>query len=152
MIFDSISNWNQYLSHPTFTRIFGILNEFDTSQNDGIYHKENDFYFKVVSYETVSSPSIVESHKKEVDIQIMLSGVERIKIYDTAAVKTTTDYSEKTDCQFYKPLNSEIAELTLSQGKMAIFFPQDIHQCQFSLFKPEHIKKLVIKVDEKLFT
>jgi beta-galactosidase beta subunit len=36
---------------------------------------------------------------------------------------------------------------------MAIFFPDDIHQPQFALEnKIETLKKIVIKIDEKLFT
>ena len=39
------------------------------------------YYFKVISYETQLSQKLIESHRKEVDIQILLSGKELIKIY-----------------------------------------------------------------------
>lgn len=36
---------------------------------------------------------------------------------------------------------------------MALFFPQDIHACQYNVDNTsETIKKVVFKIDEKLFT
>ena len=106
-----------------------------------------------MSYETKIRPSIIESHKKEVDVQILLKGKEHIKIYSADNVETMEEYDSKTDCQFYKDIKGPDLELNLIPDKMAVFFPQDIHGCQYAFNNQASvIKKIVIKIDEKLFT
>ena len=56
-----------------------------------------------MSYETKLKSTVIESHVKEVDIQILLSGSEQIKIYNFKDVEITQKYNFETDCQFYKP-------------------------------------------------
>lgn len=44
--------------------------------------RKDDIFFKVLRYETKESGCITESHRKFIDIQLVLSGVELIEIYD----------------------------------------------------------------------
>lgn len=152
MIFDKIDNWKLYFRHPLFVEIFEKLNDFNLATTNGVYRENKDYYFKVMDYDTKLDANIIESHKKEVDIQISLQGTERIKLYSLADVEISKPYSEEIDCQFYNKLNTPCAELVLKPEHMAIFFPQDIHQPQVVSYKEvENIKKIVIKVNEELF-
>lgn len=154
MIFDNIENWKNYFgTSPHFHEVFEVLATINTEKPNGEY-RVNDFcYYKVMMYDTKCNPTIIESHKKEIDIQVILSGKERIKIYSLDEVVITSPYETETDCQFYKSIKEPNLELNLVPGKMAIFFPQDIHGCQYAINNSaETIKKIVIKIDEKLFT
>ncbi len=153
MIFDDLTNWNQYFKGPVFDEIYNKLITLSVETKNGEYYRTENYYFKVMSYDTMPEPSIIESHRKEVDVQVVLKGGERIRIYNQEGLVLSSEYSEETDCQFYKAKEAAIMEFKLLPGKMAVFFPQDIHGCQYTQSNEiETIKKIVIKIDEKLFT
>ncbi|CAM1348108.1 YhcH/YjgK/YiaL family protein [Tenacibaculum insulae] len=152
MIYDKIEKWSNYFKEPIFKKIFKDLEDFNIKSPNGVYVKEG-YTFKVMSYETKLEPVIIESHRREVDIQILFSGNEKIKIYDSNSVEVIKRYDVSTDCEFYKAVNNPLLELSLKPNFMAVFFPQDIHYPQFIVDnKIEKLKKIVIKVDEKFFT
>ncbi|MCQ0113115.1 YhcH/YjgK/YiaL family protein [Zhouia amylolytica] len=153
MIYDLIENRSRYLSHPVFDEIFEKLLEININTENGIHFKTNDYYFKVMSYQTKTSPEILEDHQKEVDIQILISGEEGIRIYNEENVEVVREYKEVDDCQFYRPIGGCDLKIELRPGFMAIFFENDIHQPQFAVNHQEKkIKKIVIKVNEKFFS
>ncbi|TLF46482.1 YhcH/YjgK/YiaL family protein [Maribacter aurantiacus] len=154
MIFGNIEDWRYYFGKSeVFNEIFQELPKISTSTGNGEYRLNNQIYYKVMSYDTHVSPSVIESHKREVDVQIILMGKERIKVFDEDAVKVTVPYKEENDCQFYSIEKQSFTEFDLVPGKMAVFFPKDIHACQYAVEdKVETIKKIVFKVDEELFT
>jgi YhcH/YjgK/YiaL family protein len=152
MILDKIDNWKIYFKEPIFLEIFKELENYNSETPNGIYRTHENYYFKVMSYDTKLESNIIESHIKEVDVQILYSGNEKIKIYNSEAVCITEPYSDETDCQFYKNIGNPISEINLETGYMAIFFPDDIHHPQFAVSnKIETLKKIVLKIDEKLF-
>ncbi|WP_350286758.1 YhcH/YjgK/YiaL family protein [uncultured Croceitalea sp.] len=154
MIFDNISNWRNYFDcFNGFDKIFEKLETITMETANGHYKINDMCYYKVMSYKTMLNPSVIESHKKEVDLQILFSGKERIKIFSRSKVEPMGIYDEKTDCQFYKATESPDLELVLAPGKMALFFPQDIHGCQHIVNEnSKDLKKVVFKINEKLFT
>ena len=153
MILDKVENSSRYFKAPIFEVIFQKLKDFDVNTPNGIYKTHDLYYFKVMSYETQISPEIIESHEKEVDIQILFSGKEKIKIYQKQDVTVLKEYDIETDCQFYVELNSPISELTLEPDFMAVFFQNDIHGPLYAYDNQViEIKKIVIKIDETLFS
>lgn len=154
MIFDEIANWQNYLScYNEVDEIVKVLQTINEKTPNGEYRVNDNCYYKIMTYDTKINPKVIESHKKEIDIQVLLSGKEHIKIYSRGKVETIEKYDSKTDCEFYKDIEGADLELNLVPGKMAIFFPQDIHGCQHAISnKEETIKKIVFKIDEKFFT
>lgn len=153
MIVDKIENWKLYFKEPLFENIFQELQSYTLETPNGVYKNHDRYYFKVMSYDTKLDSTIIESHRKEVDVQIVLSGHENIKIYNRSAVEVTEKYDAETDCQFYKVRGTPVSEVNLEPGYMAVFFPDDIHHPQFATNNEiETLKKIVIKIDEKLFT
>jgi YhcH/YjgK/YiaL family protein len=152
MILDKVENSIRYFKAPVFHEIFQKLKDFNINTPNGTYKTHDSYYFKVMSYETQLSPEIIESHRKEVDVQILLCGKELIKIYKEEDVSVLQKYNSKIDCQFYKELNSPISELILEPSYMAVFFPNDIHSPLHAQNKKvEKLKKIVLKIDEALF-
>jgi YhcH/YjgK/YiaL family protein len=153
MILDKIENSNRYFKAPVFEEIFKTLKDFDINTPNGTYKTHDLYYFKVMDYETQLSPKIIESHRKEVDVQILLSGKEMIKIYKEEDVIVLEEYNSKIDCQFYQELNSPISEIILEPSYMAVFFPNDIHgPLHAHNNKADKLKKIVIKINEILFS
>jgi YhcH/YjgK/YiaL family protein len=152
MIIDKIENWSLYFKEPIFSEIKNELGNYNSTTPNGVYKTHENYYFKVMSYDTKLDSKIIESHRKEVDVQILFSGNENIKIYNNTDVAVIEAYDEESDCQFYKNIGNPITEINLRPGYMAIFFPDDIHHPQFAVEgKIETLKKLVLKIDEKLF-
>ncbi|PIB23371.1 YhcH/YjgK/YiaL family protein [Maribacter sp. 4G9] len=154
MIYGNIAEWRYYFGKSEyFIAMFQELSKISINTVNGEYRINKHVYYKVMSYDTQLSPSIVESHKKEVDVQIVLEGKEHIKVYEPDAVRIKVPYDDKNDCQFYTIENKPNAEIELVPGKMAVFFPNDIHACQYAVNKEvETIKKIVFKINEELFT
>jgi len=151
MILDKVSNWKLYFKSPKFDEIFEELSIIIESTKDGVYTFE-DYEFRVMSYKTKLKSEIIESHRKFVDIQILLKGSERIKVYDSSQVEISESYKDQTDCVFYqKPKNCH-SDIVIQEGWMGVFFPDDIHNPQLAENQPIEIKKVVIKVNEKFFT
>jgi YhcH/YjgK/YiaL family protein len=153
MIIDKIENWRIYFKALIFNNIFEELKNYNLETPNGTYKNHENYYFKVMSYDTKLESSIIESHRKEVDVQILLSGNENIKIYNETDVEVKATYDAESDYQFYSKMGNPITEINLQPGYMAVFFPDDIHHPQFAVDnKIETLKKIVIKIDEKLFT
>ncbi len=153
MIVDKLNNKTLYFKGEVFTELFKQLETYTVDTPNGIYKNHEYFYFKVMTYETMLAPQVIESHRKEVDVQIILSGAETIKLYDDRSVETFKEYDSKSDCQFYKSTDIPHTIINLKPGNMAVFFPDDIHGPQYAIdAKPELIKKIVIKIDETLFS
>ena len=99
------------------------------------------------SPKTVLDSQIIESHRKEVDIQILLQGEELIKVYSSDQVTIKTPYNPDIDCQFYENPNESHSEVVLKKGRFAVFFPQDIHNPLNALTEPIRLKKIVVKLN-----
>ncbi|PQJ81091.1 YhcH/YjgK/YiaL family protein [Polaribacter glomeratus] len=153
MILDKIANRKLYFKGEIFDELFKQLETYSIETPNGVYKNHPNFYFKVMSYKTKLESDITESHRKEVDVQILLLGNESIKIFESNNVEITLPYEESSDCQFYNPINIPVSEINLCPGYMAVFFPDDIHNPQYAVNgKIETLKKIVIKIDEKLFS
>jgi len=152
MILDKLEYSTRYFKSSLFKEIFDKVRDFDIDTPDGTYFSNERYYFKVMTYDTQFSPNIIESHRKEVDVHILLYGKERIKVYKEEDVVILRKYCSKTDCQFYQEFNPAGLEFILESGYMAVFFPNDIHAPLFTCNnKVEKLKKIVIKIDEELF-
>lgn len=101
----------------------------------------------VYEYETkVKNEVGYEAHRKNIDIQYLLKGEERVACLPVEKLKETTPYSEEKDAAFFTASVQPI-EMTLGGGYFAIFFPQDGHMPQLSVDEPKMVKKVVVKVE-----
>lgn len=101
----------------------------------------------VSEYETKSENKYgYEGHRKNIDIQYLLSGEERIACLPIERLVETEPYNEEKDAAFYKA-NTKLLEMTIGDGFFAIFFPQDGHMPQLCIDKPMNVKNVVIKIE-----
>ena len=107
----------------------------------GIYALEQSFVTKKLRN------CFYESHKKYVDVQIMLEGAELMQLFDISNEHAQLlSYNEKTDFCVYD-VNSEIVtNLLMSCGDVYVFFPRDGHLGMLENIKSSSVKKTVIKI------
>lgn len=88
-----------------------------------------------------------EAHRKNIDIQYLLKGKEKIAYLPVEELSEIKPYSEETDAVFYNAVSDHSpSNLALRLGYFAIFFPQDGHMPCLCISKPEAVKKVVVKV------
>lgn len=150
MIFDHIDNiaTDKGLS-PNIAVGLDFLKQMKPDTPVGEYQINHRVKAIVSEYETkLENEYGYEAHRKNIDIQYLLKGEERIACLPIDKLKETTPYSEEKDAAFYSadilPLPSY---LLLQPGYFAIFFPQDAHMPQLSVDKPTMVKKIVVKVE-----
>jgi len=86
-----------------------------------------------------------EAHRRYIDIQYLVSGIERIGYTPVANLALTTPYDEDKDVAFYQG-HGDI--LTLEPGMFAVFFPHDAHMpmlCEAG-GSPKQVRKIVVKI------
>ena len=84
-----------------------------------------------------------EAHRRYIDIQCMVRGVEQIGVTALSNVALTDEYSPERDIAFYQGVGDFI---TLRKGSFAIFYPHDAHQPGIAMGVPQTVRKVVIKV------
>ena len=104
------------------------------------------FYINVQEYITKNkSECKFESHKKYVDIQMMIDGIEAIETSDIDKLELDTAYDEDKDVMFWKQKSNQMRSV-ISDGSYVILYPQNAHMPCIAIDKPIKVKKLVAKV------
>lgn len=148
MIIDLLPNAHLYYNQgPLFKKAFEYLAQTDFSKVEkGKYELDGTNLFAIVNeYDTVSPDSEqMESHKKYIDIQYIVTGAERIG-HDFLQHQTPSQaYDAEKDFMLFaeKPTFFTV----LQQGMFAVFFPHDLHLPNIMIDKAAYVKKVVIKV------
>ena len=162
MIFDKIENIELYkgLSADIYAGL-KYLKDMTPDVEPGVY--EINPRVKAIVSEYTTKPvndNGYEAHRKNIDIQALLMGTERIAFLPVDELQETQPYNPTTDAAFYaaprhlSPVNCQLStvnchlssDLLLGNGSFSIFFPHDAHMPQLSVGNPEPVKKVVIKV------
>lgn len=148
MIFDHISHIATYRSlSPNIALGLDFLSQMKPDTAVGTYQINPQVKAIVSEYETKHENEYgYEAHRKNIDIQYLLSGEERIACLPFDKLQETKPYNDENDAAFYKA-NIQPQEMTIGGGYFAIFFPQDGHMPQLCVDKPMKVKKVVIKIE-----
>lgn len=147
MIYDRITNINTYKGlSPDIYEGLKFLRQVSPDIAVGT-HQINPRVNAIVSeYDTKKvNEHGYEAHRKNVDIQYLLLGEERIACLPIERLKETKPYSEENDAAFYAA-DLRPQELILGNGYFAVLFPQDGHMPQLCIDGPVPVKKVVVKV------
>jgi len=87
-----------------------------------------------------------EAHKNVIDIQYPIRGMERVKWSPIEGMSINSPYDAEKDRAFYKNPSPQGTYVDIGNGIFAIMFPEDGHEPQHYINKPELIKKITIKV------
>lgn len=150
MIFDKIENIELYkgLSADIYAGL-KYLKDMTSDVEPGTY--EINPRVKAIVSEYTTKPENdngYEAHQKNIDIQYLLKGTEKIACLPVDELQETQPYNPATDAAFYK---SNLRPLTLvlrPLSSFALFFPQDAHMPCLCMDTPTKVKKVVIKVSK----
>lgn len=103
-------------------------------------------YAMVSSYETAPrDDKAFESHRKYIDVQMLISGKEIIEIAPIDTLSVTEDYSDEKDCMFYSN-ETRGDDLILEPMNPVILMPEVGHMPGVSCVHSEKVKKIVVKI------
>ena len=148
MVYDKLDNIEFYRGlSPDIAMGLNFLEQMEPDTAVGVYQINPRVKAIVSEYETkTENEHGYEAHRKNIDIQYLLSGEERIACLPIERLKETKAYNEETDAAFYAA-DLMPQEMTIGNGYFAIFFPQDGHMPQLCVDKPKKVKKVVIKIE-----
>lgn len=150
MIFDHISHIATYRAlSPNIALGLDFLSQMEPDTAVGVYQINQQVKAIVSEYETkLENEYGYEAHRKNIDIQYLLSGEERIACLPIERLNQTKAYSEESDAAFYSAdIILQPSYLSLLSGYFAIFFPQDGHMPQLCVDGPMKVKKVVLKIE-----
>ena len=88
-----------------------------------------------------------EAHRDYIDIQLLLSGNERIYYNDVEGLVEAAPYDKSRDIVFFKDSVKKSDYLTLNGTNFALIYPHEAHAPQVSVNDyAEQVKKVVVKV------
>lgn len=150
MIFDRVANCENYIFlGEKFRKGFDFIKKAVAEDLPvGKYEIDGTNIYAMVQ-EYTSKPcdgAVFEAHRKYIDIQYVISGIEEIGICDISKGIIKTEYSDETDAAFYEKTD-KAGKLVLEDGDFAIFYPNDLHMPGLA-FDVEtcNVKKIVVKV------
>lgn len=153
MVVDKLANWQKYPFGEAWKSAFEFLNSISAETKDARYDIDGDnIYAIVMSYETLlRSEAMLEAHKKYVDIQVTLKGVEAYECHSRDSLIVKNPYDTQKDIEFYETNAKAHSLLEIKVGDFAMFFPHDAHMPCLSVDgKAEQIKKVVVKIKAEL--
>lgn len=124
-----------------------LLRGLNTAElEDKRYDVDEDFFYTVLSYETkLPEQNCYESHRKYVDIQYIIEGIEQISVAPLEGMEIKVAYDEKKDIGFYDTAEGT-ATFVLTRGGYAVLYPKDAHKPGVCVDKPAYVRKIVGKV------
>lgn len=137
-----------YAANPTYwEKTFEFIQNNDLLNLPvGKYPVDGNNVFATISEYMTQEPAERkwESHKKRIDIQIILSGKELMGQAPYAEATPEVPYSETSDVEFRKVANGK--ECLAQPGTFFIFFLSDSHRPNMNAGEKSKVKKVVFKV------
>ena len=130
--------------HPRLDRALDLLtDEFLASVGTETRKLDGDaLYVTRFDYDTVPfAETFYESHKKYLDIHVMVKGCERVDIANPEGL--TLDESKG---DFYGYHGEAEQSVLLRPGDFLVVFPGDAHRLKIAAGRPEPVSKVVFKI------
>ncbi len=147
MICDKLENFCNYIHlHPLFPKVQAFLKGTDIKELEpGRYDIDKGVYAGINEYYTIDEDQgFIESHFKNIDIQIILKGRELVGCCDLNNCKITEKFEERD----FQKLEGEYKLYPLEEDMFMIFFDNDAHKPMIKYDSdPLMVKKMVIKVE-----
>nr|WP_294992199.1 YhcH/YjgK/YiaL family protein [uncultured Sediminibacterium sp.] len=147
MVIDQLSNAARYYGLGTLIEkalLFLQHTDLNTLEN-GKHELEGDALFAIVQEYDTKDPAQekLESHKKYIDVQFVVSGTEKM---GHALLKKQTPsraYNPEDDYMLFDETPDFFS--IVNEGMFTIFFPTDLHMPWIRNGSSSHVKKIVIK-------
>lgn len=148
MICDTFKNIGLYCKEgDALYKAIVWARDFDAAISDGVHEVEGkDIFAKIASYETQPVElRKFENHKDYIDVQVIVSGEERMDVSLEQNLETLGRYDEAEDVAKLKTPET-YSLLAMKPGMFAVFFPQDAHRPNCNLNGVSKNRKICMKV------
>lgn len=98
----------------------------------------------------LNNPNVYEAHRQYIDIQFPIVGTEIIRCKPIEALNTTLEYNSEKDYIQLEDNDQFYTQCRVGNGYFAVLYPNDSHEPQLCLDKPEHIKNVILKIPVEL--
>ncbi|MGG5160261.1 DUF386 domain-containing protein [Citrobacter portucalensis] len=152
MISDALNSLPSAGLHPVLQQALTLAIAANPQEKTpGRYALQGENIFMNVMHFTTQSPEQkkAELHQQYIDIQMLLSGEERILFGMTDSARQCEEMHIEDDYQLCSQIADEQA-MVLKPGKFVIFMPGEPHKPGCVVQAPMDIKKVVIKVRASL--
>ena len=152
MISDALNSLPSAGLHPVLQQALTLAIAANPQEKTpGRYALQGDTIFMNVMQFATQSPEQkkAELHQQYIDIQMLLSGEERILFGMTDSARHCEEMHIEDDYQLCSQIADEQA-MVLKPGKFVIFMPGEPHKPGCVVQAPMDIKKVVIKVRASL--
>lgn len=135
----------------TYSALFSELVEYIKKTNLNTLpigkNEISDTLFVLVNeYKTsIADTDILENHAKFIDVQVILSGEERVAVSHSYS-EITKEYDQEADYELVRA-NGQL--FRFAEKYFMIFYPGEYHRPGISVKEPALVKKLVFKVKMK---
>lgn len=151
MILDSISNIKQYEAlSPRLAEALKTAAAYPTKPYvAGRTEIDGDKLFLLAfSYDTkpLCEKSLMEAHRKYVDIMYMVEGEELIYVKPTNSLKVLTMPYDSTKDALLAKVDDDFTTVRLQAGQFVVLYPQDAHCPGCSVTLPQTVKKIICKM------
>ena len=147
MILDRLENADFYRNlHPRLARAFEYLRTTNLAQLPAGRHDIAGGELFAISQEYRTKPEsegFWEAHRRYIDVQYIVAGVERMGYAPLPALTVRQTYDEEKDLLV---CDGRGDFCTVAAGSFAIFAPQDGHMPSLAVGEPAVVRKVVIKV------
>ena len=148
MIIDCIGNHTLYPLGPAWEAAFDFMKTVQPEMENKKYIIQGDRLFAIAdSYHTKARDAgKLETHRKYVDIQMLVSGSETLEVFPKHELSVSEPHNSEKDAEFYHIPAEHGIKINLTPGRFAVFFPEDAHMpCIMTGNSPQPVKKIVIK-------
>ena len=146
-----IGSWSSTPGIQGLERVFEYLARTDLAALPlGRTDIEGDDMYVLLSEAETREPAQVrfESHRRYIDIQLVVRGQESIGVAPLAGLVSTEPYDPARDIEFFAVprVLKKSGTLALRAGDFAVFTPGDAHRPSLHLDGPHVSRKAVLKV------
>lgn len=142
---DSVLNNNcisPWLSEP----VAEAMSLYSPQLSEGRYELKDKNFFLLQRYVTQKDAGMrYEAHNRYVDVQIVLSGHEKIFCADRQTLAADGQFEKDRDIGFFKDTEKH-STLVLSAKQFGLFFPGDAHKPCCMVYQAEPVEKIVVKI------
>lgn len=114
-----------------------------SSYEVGKYPVENGYYMVQKGTTKPCEAGSFETHRKYVDVQIMIEGQEVLEWNTKAEMEDIEPYNEEKDVQHCQGKGNRIL---IKAGMCHILFPEDAHKACLHIDEPNDYVKIVLKL------
>ncbi|MBF0313270.1 MAG: YhcH/YjgK/YiaL family protein [Oligoflexia bacterium] len=146
----------QFLSQEQGMKFPGRYEITASAAGSGIFALTQEYRPKVVDVDAENPLCFIESHRRYVDVQLVVEGAECVGFAPTSLLlpDVSNSYEEEKDLDKWKGF-AHLSFLPLRKGAFMIFFPWDAHMPSLNrdatVTAAATVKKVVVKIPLQLF-